>query len=309
MAGVDWGAIRQARFGDRNHQALPKQILLPVLPKGLTEFLRKADDPEVSPAALAETIENDAALTCELLKHANSSQFGLRRKASSAQQALSLLGVRQTKLLLITAGTRMATASRQSRLINLRNFWNANLERALFAREIAVLLKADPDVAFAAGMLQDFLLPALTNELLPDYTRFLDMQARNATDLSQFERQTFGWTHAQAGASMMSDWGFPDELVCCILVHHEGLPVLCDTTLGRTAAAAVAISSLVPDALRQVPGGLEQLVKLAELWPSFDLERTARSVDEQFRSAAQGQPHDFSLLHRLERSGLLTPAS
>lgn len=309
MSVVDWGVIRKSQLGDQNATPLNQQITLPVLSRGLVEFLKKADDPDVSAIALAKLIETDAALTCELLKHVNSSQFGLPRKASSAQQALSLLGIRQTKLLLIAAGARLATVARQSRLINLRNFWNSNLERALFAREIALLLNADADIAFAAGMLQDFLLPALTNEKLGDYTQFLDGQAKTPVELSHYERQKFGWTHAKAAASIMSDWGFPDDLVCGVLYHHHGLALLCDKALGRTAAAAVAVSSLIPDALRQVPAGLEQLVHLSTVWPAFDLERTARIVDEQFRGMAQGGQHEFSLLHRLEKSGLLATAS
>lgn len=305
MAGVEWESIRKSYLGDARQEVLPSRISLPVLPKGLTEFLKLADDPNAPQTALSEAIEKDAALTCELLKHVNSSQFGLRRKASSAQQALSLLGIRQTKLLLIAAGARLSTASRQSRLINIRNFWNANLERALFAREVALLLKADPDIAFAAGMLQDFLLPSLTNELMPNYLTYLEGQNHNPVELAHFEQRTFGWTHALAGASVMSGWGFPDDLVCCILLHHRGLALLGDKLLGHSSAAAVAVSSLVPDALQQSPGGLKQLMALEEAWPAFNLERIARSVDEQFRTSAQGCAHDFSLLHRLERSGLL----
>lgn len=308
MAAVDWRAIRAAQLGEKREASPFQKISLPVLPKGLTDFLRLADDPNLAPSVLADSIQKDAALTCELLKHVNSAQFGLSRKASSAQQALALLGIRQTKLLLIAAGARLATASRQSRLINLNNFWKANFERALFAREVAVMLGADADLAFTAGMLQDFLLPALSNEQLPDYVQFLEGQTRQPIDLVQFEHKKFGWTHALAGASVMYDWGFPDDLVCCILFHHRGFELLADPALRNNSATAVAVSSMIPDSLLQVPGGLEKLVKLQNLWPNFDLERIANSVEEQFRNAGQGSLQNSSLKKRLEQSGLLAAA-
>ena len=63
----------------------------------------------------------------------------------------------------MTKSVERALRSRESKMINLRSFWMNNLERALFARHVARLLKTDAEVAFAGAMLQDFLLPALTN--------------------------------------------------------------------------------------------------------------------------------------------------
>ena len=60
--------------------------------------------------------------------------------------ALSLLGLRPSKNLLITVGTRAAVQARQSKLINQNSFWNAALQKALFAQEVAALLKTDPDL-------------------------------------------------------------------------------------------------------------------------------------------------------------------
>ena len=81
----------------------------------------------------------------------------------------------------------------------------------------------------------------------------------------------------------MLAWGFPDELVCCALLHHRGLKLLADKTLGRTPAAAVAVSALIPDALRQVFNGMDQLIALDSKWPSFDLMAAAEQVDREFQ--------------------------
>ena len=72
------------------------------------------------------------------------------------------LGIRRTKLTLITVATQNALPVRQLKLLNLATFWNTNLERAIFARRIARLMRVDEELVFAASLLQDFLLPVLT---------------------------------------------------------------------------------------------------------------------------------------------------
>ena len=298
---IDWAAIRVAALGARNDAALPPRISFPVLPRTLTEFCRKAEDPKVTQRELATLIENDTGLCCELLRYVNCAQVGLRNKASSAQHALALLGIRKTKLFLMSAGMKMALAARSSKLINLKNFWNANLERALFAKEVAILLRADADLAFVGGMLQDFLLPILTNELTDDYLSFIGDQERKPQDLPVFEKTRFGWDHAFAAAHLLSAWNFPDDLTCCLMFHHRGLAMLCDKQLGKTAVAAVAVAGLLPDAMKQSPQGLEHLLKLEKFWPDFHLEEIATRVHEQFEATAPGVKHDFSLLHIYQR--------
>ncbi|MEX1097513.1 MAG: HDOD domain-containing protein [Planctomycetales bacterium] len=300
---MNWSKMRSAALGDRPQSPIPPEVKLPVLPGALTEFIRKAEDPHVSPAALAAVIETDAGLTLDLLKHINSSACGVRQKVASVQQAMSLLGIPGTKLHLSTTAVRHALNARQSKLIHFRTFWGTNLERALFARHVAELLGADADLAFAGGMLQDFLLPVLTSEMLNFYVRFVDAQDRKPTDLHLFERKRLGWDHGQAAAHVMFAWGFPDDLICCVLHHHRGLEILEDPALAQTAAAATAIAGLMPDPFRQAPGGLEELMRLEAAWPAFDLPAIAREVQRQFQEMSPGGPGGrISLLRRCENA-------
>jgi len=74
-----------------------------------------------------------------LLRHINSAAVGLSQKATSAQQAVGLLGFRETSLSLVAQAMGRTMQGRESKRINLRNFWAGNLERAIFAREVARL--------------------------------------------------------------------------------------------------------------------------------------------------------------------------
>ena len=291
---TNWSELRKSVLGDQKRRMLPPKVKVPTLPAALMKFCRRADDPRVSPCELASIIETDAGLTCNLLRHVNSSKFALRNKASTAQQALTLLGIRATRLVLMTTAVQAAAANSKGKLVDLAAFSNSNLERALFAREIAGVLKADIDLAFAASMMQDFLLPMLSDELADDYQRFLDPRRSTPVELARHEQETFGWNHALAAGSLMWEWGFPDDLVCAVLLHHKGLEVLADKDLAKTAVSAVAVAALLPDPFQQVPGGMEILAKLNQRWPTLALETMADRVEPAFRE--QGDPNHVLVL-------------
>ena len=299
---MNWSSMRRLLLSNETRSVLPPRVKVPILPIAVTKFSQKAKKPDTTAVELGRIIEADSGLTCQLLRHVNSSARGMRQKASSAAQAIGLLGIGESELFLTTKAVQMAMRGRESKLINVRDFWNTNLERAIFAREVAGLLGADQETAFAAAMLQDFLLPALTNDLITKYLDFSKSDSEAPIDLVQFESQLFGWDHAEAAARLMLAWEFPDELICCVRLHHRGLKLLSDPQLGKTSAAAVAVSALMPDAIRQTPDGLRKLVRLDEKWSKFDLLKIAEIVDEEFRDTSGEASNPFSFLRRCQKA-------
>src|SRR5579862_286854 len=212
---MDWKTIREEGLKDFSMAAIPPTIELPALPHAVTAFMDKSADESVDMKDLADILETDTGLTFELLKHVNSSFMALRQQAKSVFQAISLLGRRQSRMLVFAKGTEAAMRARKSKLINQAAFWNASLQKALFAREVADLLKADRDVAFSGALLQDYLLPVLTNDLFQTYLDFIQSREQSGETLSEFETKRMGWDHSLAGACLAHCWHLPDELVCC----------------------------------------------------------------------------------------------
>jgi len=297
---IDWANLVSDTLGQFTQSMLPPNIKVPALPQVVTKFIQAASNPDVEFKVLAKIIETDSGLMLELLKHVNSARYGLRTRVCSAQQALSLLGLGTARNLLITVGTKAAIQSRQSRLVNQNCFWMAALQKALFAREIAGLLNTDKDIAFNGALLQDFLLPVLTNELYEQYHEFVQKRDGAELDIWSFEQATFGWDHSLAGACLAKTWNFPDEFICCILFHHEGLEILSHPELARSSVAAVALSALLPDQLRQCEHGLEQLLELEKSWPAFNLRQVAELVDAKQAESGLGIRNEFPLARACE---------
>jgi len=300
---VDWAEIRGEALAGLTVSLIPPQVQLPALPHAVTLFVQRSGDETVPLQELAKILETDAGLTIQLLKYVNSSFWAVQKKVANAVQALSLLGCHQSLRFVIATGVEAAIRAHKSKLIKQNAFWSTNLQKAIFAREIALLLKTDAEVAFVGSLLQDYVLPVLTNDLFYDYREFVQSEKPNALTLSEFEQTRFGWDHALVGACLAYDWNLPDELVCCIRYHHSGLQILSDPRLGHSPVAATALSALLPDQLCTSNHGLELLMKLEPKWPAFNLQRLAESVDQQYVQMGLGIHNDFPLLPRCQSLG------
>lgn len=299
---TNWEEIRKTIIAEGTEAALPPTIKLPILPKALNDFRNLSADPDADTNRLSQIVASDAGLSAELLKNVNSCKIGSgRAKITSVKQALMTLGIPGTLLHLTTSAMKESMRSTSSKLINFQSFWNTNLERALFAREIATLLGGDADLAYTAGMLQDFMLPMITNQLVDDYLEFTEHRDQ-FENLVEFEQKQFHWNHAQASAHIMLAWQFPDELICCVHFHHHGLAVLKDEKLRNTSVAATAISALLTDALRQEPDGVTKLMSLDEQWSEFNLFKIAKKIDLEFQEVSENASNHIPFIRVLENA-------
>ena len=220
---------------------------------------------------------------------------GLRQQAKTVFQALSLLGRRQSRMLVMATGARPPCA-RKSKLINQQAFWNACLQKALFA-QIAQMLQTDADVAFSGALLQDYLLPVLTNDLIDTYLEFVQQRETFPETLCEFEHNRFNritpWRERA--------WRSVEPARRAGLLHSvpsQRPAILAHPQLGRSPVAAVALSAMLPDQLRQHYHGLELLSNLEQKWPAFRLEALATTVDQQHEAMNLGVRNDFPLSRR-----------
>lgn len=286
---TSWEQLRKDALEAVNAERLPGNIELPALPQAVSEFVVKAANPDFDVRVLAAIVEKDAALTLELLKHVNSALFALRKPVGCVRDAIMQIGINSAKTHLLAAGVRAATRSVRSKLINQSNFWSESLRRALFARELARSLNLDVGLAFLGGLLQDYLLPVLTNHFDADYVRYLETDRRDGMDLAEWERATFGWDHAAVGAYFAAKWNFPDDLLCAIICHHS-LPVLLERRGSEVFKLfPVAMSALLPDQLCQSPNGVRELIMIDQKSTALNLETICRLVDDDQTRLSEGQ--------------------
>ena len=112
-------------------EQLVKEIGIPPCPAVLAEFMAESNRDEPDFRRLSHLINRDVALAASVLKTINSPLYGLTRKARTVQDALALLGLRETSRLIAGLLLRRAFASSQSPAIY--EFWDASSRVAMIA--------------------------------------------------------------------------------------------------------------------------------------------------------------------------------
>ena len=127
------------------------------------------------------------------------------------------------------------------------SFWQASLQRAVFADALAKeIAPGGEGEAFAGALLQDMAHPILSNQWAEHYLPVFEKAAVSERELTEVEEEELSWTHAQAGAWMARNWGFPDVLACCVGLHHSTIEGIRSLGLSDSPVSATAASSRLP---------------------------------------------------------------
>ncbi len=292
-AAFTWPQVCADALSSLKTLDLPDDLQVPSLPTSLTEFMDASSKDDYDVKKLGRIVEHDPGMTVDLLKCVNVAAHGANQPVKTPTDALVRLGVPKARNYLLAAGLRGATLAHESRLMNHRNFWNESIRRALFAQQAAKNLKVDVDLGFIGGLLQDFLLPVLTNKYDDKYIQFLKEAAQEGVPLTQWEQETFGWDHAAAGAYMAHKWNMPDDLLCAILLHHRMDLPLQAANEELFTLFPVTLAALLPDQLCQENHGVRKLITADSRSKIIQLDQLCASVDGELEAITEG--HDAPL--------------
>jgi len=122
---------------------MPRELQeIPTLPSVFNAVMDCVEDPDATPRDLAEIIRQDQSLTAKLLKTVNSALYGFARRIESVNDAVVLLGIRETANLAITALLLNTLTDDENPDQRPERFWEHSLGSAYFAQAIGRTLKA-----------------------------------------------------------------------------------------------------------------------------------------------------------------------
>ena len=196
-------------------------ISLPEIVMQINELVNS----EVSSATeIARVIGQDPAISTRILKVANSSMYGGQRQIDSINRAVTILGTKQIRDLVLSTTAAKAFDGIPNDVISVEDFWHHSLYCALLARALAGISKTvNADTLFTAGLLHDIGHLVMFNRI-PEQAHeaiMLTIQGEASLDLYQAEQQILGYDHAEVGAELARHWHLPEILVSCIAYHHD----------------------------------------------------------------------------------------
>ncbi|MDR0871733.1 MAG: HDOD domain-containing protein [Planctomycetaceae bacterium] len=192
------------------------------LPQIAARVLDLSRDPEAGPREFSAVIAADIGLTTQILRFVNSSYFGFRQKIKTLRAALSLVFGRTIKNFILWNAVFALLPNPKCGPFELTTLSQDSLRRGLFAREIGMHYSGtDAEALFLAALFQDVALPILAESMPGKYELLLKRREQTGRRLSKIEMETFGWTHAEASAVLLQEWGFDDSLATLVESHSE----------------------------------------------------------------------------------------
>jgi HD-like signal output (HDOD) protein len=207
---------------------------LPLMPGLMRDALALGLAPDVTPHALIKRISAEQQLAARVLQLANLAANAPLRAVTSIDEAVVRLGTRAVQRALMSACME-SWAQPNTYGAEGRALMAHALGTGCMAALVAEAVSADPDEAFAYGLLHDvgklFLL-----KLRSDFAR----RRGAAPSRDEFDH-TVAAHHAEIGEMAMHRWGLPAALREPIRFHHAPLQA---PTYGTEATVAYVANRL-----------------------------------------------------------------
>jgi HD-like signal output (HDOD) protein len=184
---------------------------LPSVPTVTQKLIASFSDEDVAFKQIAEQISADPALTAKLLRLANSAYFHLSRTIGTVEDALHMLGFVMVRNLVL--GNGMAAAFRNTKGMDLQQFWRYNLYAASAARWVAGKAGENADLTFTVGLMSG-IGQLQMHVVLPREVLVLD-KSMHVLDAGRaaLEQETLGFNNVDVAAELAQLWNFPEPIV------------------------------------------------------------------------------------------------
>jgi len=175
---------------------------------------------------ISEVIEEDPALTADVLKLANSAFYGQRVPISSVNRAVVFLGTNIIKDIVLSLGIINSFKNIGKNKIEINKFWeHANLcNKIITFLYVELFQKRLPDEFSTVGLLHDI---GRLFELIyfPDkFSQILEkLESNPEIGWLEAEIEVIGVPHTLLGGYLLNWWNFPYPIIEIAFFHHEPL--------------------------------------------------------------------------------------
>ncbi|MDR1965783.1 MAG: HDOD domain-containing protein [Synergistaceae bacterium] len=196
---------------------------IPSLPQFVIETLKKLDDPTSSASNVGKILSKDDGLVMRILRLANSAYYGLPRRISGVSEAISFLGFKTVKSIVLAASVyKFMDSSFTGYSLDRGELWKHSQGVAAASRHLSEKLRiGDPEEAYIGGLLHDIGKIVLNDYVRFGYSIILRLVEDDGVQFCEAEKQVLGFDHAQVGGLVMEQWNLPDSYSYITTYHHS----------------------------------------------------------------------------------------
>lgn len=187
---------------------------IPALPSVALQIFRfDPDDPDASSIELEGIIAPDKGICSEILRISNSAFYGRSGEVAKLNEAISLLGAKSVKNLIILISSRtLFSQVRNEFMIRHLNLYPVLC--AIVGGELAHAFNRDDlqDDVFVAGLLHRIGMTIFALNEEAAYERLIKAADENYRCLRNLENGHYGLNHSKIGADVFRKWRLPEQL-------------------------------------------------------------------------------------------------
>lgn len=274
---------------------------LPPLPAVAGRILALTADPESSTQALMEVVKVDQSLTMMILKMANSPFYGLARQVDSLGQALTLLGFREIRnIVLARAVFDSFKHVGPFNGFGIGQFWRHSFVCGLGARIIGAKLGWQAQDFFLAGLIHDIGKLVMLMTFPTEFSKAIDIAGAGKQMAFEVEKSIIGVSHDEVGMMLLKRWMFPESLIAAVGYHHRPRKAKEKSRLSFVIYAADILAHLdeFPEGSRVACSteGESFDVDVVELFQAYGSGWDPETMGKFFRELAEQKERDSELL-------------
>jgi len=216
-------------------ETIRKSAAVPSMPQVVMRFLEIMQDPAFKYDELVRVLSADVGTVSEVLRLVNSALFGVRQKIVSLRQALTLLGPKRTRSLLLGRYLVDTMSKKKIAGLDMGYYWRRSLASSVAASRFAdKLMPRNRDEVFIAALLADIGLPILAETFPDKYKKIASKYTPLGAEFTpEAEIELVEVSHPQVSAMIIKHWTLPDMVADAVNLSHSPTP-------GEGESAAVA---------------------------------------------------------------------
>lgn len=194
----------------------------PSMPGAAVKLLALVDDPAIDADRIEKILRQDAGLTANLLRLANSAYFGIPSKVGSVRQAVLLLGLKRLiQMVIACCVSAIMDKPVPGYDLPAGELWRHSLAVTVAAEGLVKELQVEAaEELFTVALLHD-VGKLVLGEFVADGFHQIEKALAQGVTFETAENMVLDTDHAHIGARILQQWSLPPGIVNAVRWHHD----------------------------------------------------------------------------------------